>query len=65
MLVTSHLTYANKRSSTLNEDVCTFIISRRILLGMRIFSDKICIDNKSTHFVSRNLFSLKIVPFMK
>jgi hypothetical protein len=38
---------------TLHEDPCTFmIISRWILLGMRNVSDRICIENQNTFYVS-------------
>jgi hypothetical protein len=43
-------------------DIYTFIIiSRRILLKMRNVSDKICRENKNTHFV---FFFPEKVPFM-
>jgi hypothetical protein len=50
---------------TLHKDVFTFItISRWIILRMRNGLDKICRENKNTHFMFNNFFP-KIVPFMR
>jgi hypothetical protein len=38
------------------EDVCTFKMTRRILVRMENVSDKSCRENKSTHFVFNNFF---------
>jgi hypothetical protein len=51
--------------STLYEERCIFlIISRWVLLRMRIFSDKISRENLNTHLIF-SIFLPKIVLFMK
>jgi hypothetical protein len=58
------LKYHNN-NGTLHKDLCTFmIISRSVLFIMRNVSDKICRDNRNTHFTFNNFF-LKIVPFVR
>jgi len=48
---------------TLPEDPCTFvIISRLILLRMRIVSAKYCRENQNTLMAFKNIFP-KMVPF--
>jgi hypothetical protein len=56
---------SDENNGTSHEDLCTFmIISRLILLRMRNLSDKICRENKNTHFMSHNFFP-KIMLFMR
>jgi hypothetical protein len=43
-------------TGTLHEDICTFMISRRILLRMRNVSDKSCRENRNTRFMLNNVF---------
>jgi len=44
-------------SGALHWDLCTFlIISRLILLKMRKFSKKICMEKQNTHFMFSNFF---------
>jgi hypothetical protein len=43
-------------TGSLLEDVCTFIISRWILLRMRYVSEKSCRGSQNTHFVFNNFF---------
>ena len=45
-------------TSTLHEDLCTFMVSRQILLGMRIVSDKSCRENQKTRFMFSNVFRI-------
>jgi hypothetical protein len=52
-------------TGTLHEDVSTFMTaSRQILLIMRNGLEKICTENKNTHFMFSNFFP-KIAPFMR
>jgi hypothetical protein len=41
-------------SGTVHEDVCTFMISHRILLRVKVFSRQICRNNQNTHFMFTN-----------
>jgi len=41
-------------TGTLHEDVCTFVISLRILLRMKNMSGKSCRENQNTHFMFGN-----------
>ena len=50
--------------SILYTETCTCMISRRILLRMRCFGQKLQ-KNQNTHFVFSNFFSPKIVPFVR
>jgi hypothetical protein len=44
--------------ATLHEDLRTFmIVSRLILLGMRNISEKVCRQDRNTHFIFNNIFS--------
>jgi hypothetical protein len=43
----------------LHEDLCTFMISRSIVLRMRNVSDKHCRENQSTHLIFTILFFRK------
>ena len=46
-----------KRTGTLHEDICTFmIITRSFLVRMRNFSEKICTENQNTYFTFTNFF---------
>jgi hypothetical protein len=48
---------------TLYEDQYTFLItSRSVLQRMKNISDKICRENRNTHFVFNNFLFPKIVP---
>ena len=49
---------------TLHEDLCQFIISCWILLGITNVSEKSCRENRNTHFMFSKILP-KIVPFMK
>jgi hypothetical protein len=52
-------------TSTLHEELGTFmLLSRSILLNMRNMSDKSCKETRNTHFMF-NIFSSKIVPFVR
>ena len=52
-------------TDALLEDLCSFmIVLRRILLRMRNVSDTSCIENQNSHCMF-NIFSPKIVPFMR
>jgi hypothetical protein len=51
-------------TGTLHEDLCTFMISRSILLRMRNISETICGENQNTYFMFKNFFP-GMVPFMR
>ena len=42
----------DKKNGTLHEDVCTFMMSRRVLHKMKNASDQSCRENENTHFTS-------------
>jgi len=47
-------------TGTLRKELCTFfIISRRFLLGMRNFADRMFRGNQNTHFIFNGIFSSK------
>ena len=48
----------------LYEYLCTFLISRSVILTIRNVAEKRCKENQITHFIF-NIFSMKIVPFMR
>jgi hypothetical protein len=47
-------------TSTLHDDVCAFMISRRILLRVRYVSEKSGRDNQDKHCMFHNFFFLEI-----
>jgi hypothetical protein len=49
---------------TLHEDLCTFMISRWLLLRLRNVLGKSCRENQNTHFIFNNFFP-RIVLFMR
>ena len=50
--------YQNVRCNDKNYQYNILIISRSVLLIMRNFSDKICRENRNTHFMFTNFFFL-------
>jgi len=55
-----------KIAGTLHEDRFTFLtITRSKILKLKNISDKVCRENRNTHFVFNNFFSPKIVPFFE
>jgi hypothetical protein len=58
-----HLTLT-RRTSTLHDGMCVFMICRRTVLRIRNVSDRNCRENQNTHFVLSNFFP-KIVPNMR
>jgi len=47
---------SNKAKVYLQEDLCAFMTSRRILLNTRNFSDKRCTEYQNTYFMFNNFF---------
>jgi hypothetical protein len=51
---------SDKNSGAVREDLCKCIISRRILLRMRIVSDITCAKNQKAYFMLSNFFFRKL-----
>jgi len=49
---------------TIHDDLCSFMISRSVLLRVRNVSDKPCGEDQNTYFRFNN-FLPKIVPFIR
>jgi len=47
---------SDKTNVYLQEDLCAFMTSRRILLNTRNFSDKLCREYQNTYFMFNHFF---------